>query len=268
MRSWNKSGVNNGIWKDRLKGKVFVSTRPAGRSEKLKELIAAQGGTVLEMPMIAIRKTQLSADQKEAFIHLDRFDWIVFTSSNSVQHFFARLGEQTGGFLLPAQIRVAVIGKPTASALEAYGCSADYISKDGTGEGFAEELREAFSGKGYHVLFPAGNLARGIIADSLQETAGVTRVNVYQTLIPRDIDRDVLKRVIEGRYDMIVFTSKSGVDNFCRVVDGKVDLLTLRIACIGRTTAGAVMQSGIQPLVVATKMDSEGIAEAIMDYYR
>jgi len=251
-----------------LKGKVFVSTRPGGRSEKLKELIARRGGTVVEMPMIAIRKTQLSADEKEVFIRLERFDWIVFTSSNSVQHFFARLKEQTGGFRLPAQIRLAVIGTPTASALEAYGCSADYISKDGTGEGFAEELREAFGGKGYNVLFPAGNLARATIADSLRETAGVTRVNVYQTVMPRYIDRDVLKRVIEGRYDMMIFTSESGFDNFCRIVDGKVDLQTLRIACIGRTTAGAVARSGIQPLVVATKMDSEGIAEAIMDYYR
>ena len=250
-----------------LKGKVFVSTRPAGRSGKLKELIAVQGGTVLEMPMIEIRNAELTDEEKRIFTGLDHFDWIVFTSSNSVQHFFARLKEQTGSFRVPAQTRVAVIGTPTASALEAFGCSADYISKDGTGEGFAEELRGAFSGKGYNVLFPAGNLARGTIADSLRDTAVVTRVNVYQTVMPSYIDRDVLKRVIEDRYDMMIFTSKSGFDNFCRVADGMVDLHTLRIACIGRTTAGAVTRSGIQPMVVATKMHSEGIAEAIMDYY-
>ncbi len=250
-----------------LKGKVFVSTRPAGRSEKLKELIAGQGGKMLEMPMIEIRKAELTDEEKRIFAGIDSFDWVVFTSSNSVQHFFARLKEQTGSFRLPAQTRVAVIGNPTASALEAYGCSADYISKDGTGEGFAAELREAFSGKGCHVLFPAGNLARGTIAGTLRDTAGVTRVNVYQTVMPCSIDQEVLQRVIEGRYDMLIFTSKSGVENFCRVADGKVDLQTLKIACIGPTTAGVVTQYGIRPLVVASEMHSEGIAEAILDYY-
>ena len=250
-----------------VKGKVFVSTRPEGRSERLKELIAGQGGTVLEMPMIEIRKAALTEEGERIFKGLDGFSWIVFTSSNGVQQFFGRLEEQTGGVVLPEHIRMAVIGTPTASALEAYGYVADYISHDGTGEGFARELREVFRGKGYRVLFPAGNLAPGTIAGALGDTAAVTRVNVYETVMPRCIDHGVLQRVIEGRYDMIIFTSQSGFDNFCRVAEGKVDLQTLRIACIGRTTAGAVAQSGIQPLVVASEMHSEGIAEGIMNYY-
>ncbi|MFO7922397.1 MAG: uroporphyrinogen-III synthase [Bacteroidales bacterium] len=251
-----------------IRGKTFISTRPAGRSEELREFFSEQGAELLEMPMIDIRRAELTDNEKEVLRRAGSFDWIVFTSSNGVIHFFGHLKDLTGSYETGRDTKIAVIGRDTGSGLSRFAHEAHYTGKGSTGEAFSAELRELFTGKNPGVLLPAGNLARGTVEEGLKGIAEVFRINVYNTEMPRNINYEVLKFVQDDKYEMIIFTSSSGFNNFCLAAKDRISLDSLRIACIGSVTAETVMQRGIKPLVTAQKMNSSGIAEAIMNYYR
>ena len=251
-----------------MEGETFISTRPRGRSAKLREILGEHGAELIEMPMIGISSATLSDHEKVVLKNTGQFDWIVFTSSNGVARFFEQLKTITGSYKTAYETRIAVIGHDTGSKLRTFGYNANYISSLSTGRAFAKELRELFTGKNPRVLLPVGNLAGKTIEEQLNGVAEVTRINVYNTVMPEKINSEVLKLIGDDKYGMIIFTSNSGFNNFCLAAGNKINIKSLRIACIGSTTAGALEQAGINPLVTATKMNSQGIAEAITGYYR
>lgn len=251
-----------------MEGVTFISTRPPGRSAKLRKLLGEQGAELIEMPMIDIRSTSFSDREREFVRNTGQFDWIVFTSSNGVTQFFEHLNRVNGSYRIAGGTRIAVIGKQTGSALKTFGYDADYVSTVSTGRVFSQKLSELFKGMNPRVLLPVGNLAGRTIEEGLRDVAVVVRINVYDTVMPDKINKEALKLIGEDKYGMVIFTSNSGFNNFCRAARGKVDIDSLRIACIGSTTAGALAQAGIRPVVTAKKMNSSGIAEAITGFYK
>jgi uroporphyrinogen-III synthase len=67
---------------------------------------------------------------------------------------------------------------------------------------------------------------------------------------------------------MIILTSPSGCTNLLQLVSDKIDISTLRVVCIGQTTAAEVIRSGIEPLITAGMSNSQGIASAIINYFQ
>ncbi len=258
---------DRGITKQ-IKGKLFISTRPAGRSAKLRKLLEEQGAKLIEMPMIDIRKSPLSIRELQLIKNTKQFNWIVFTSSNGVRGFFEQLKSISGSYKTGGMTKIAVIGKDTGMELSNFDHDADYVSTRSTGKAFSAELHKMFRGGNYKILLPAGNLARSTIEDRLSDIADVVRVNVYNTEMPGCINYEALKCIEDDKYEMIIFTSSSGFNNFCLISGDKINIKTLRIACIGSTTAESLARAGVSPLVIATKMNSRGIVEAITDYYK
>jgi uroporphyrinogen-III synthase len=68
------------------------------------------------------------------------------------------------------------------------------------------------------------------------------------------------------KYDMIIFTSPSGIHNFLKLFPNQKKI-NIRMACIGETTASAAREKGFYPLVVAQNSSSAGIVESILNYY-
>lgn len=238
----------------------------------LKELLSEQGASLIEMPMIDIKKAKISTRDEELLTHIDQYGWIVFTSTNGVVHFFDHLNDVIGSYKLGENTKIAVIGRETGSALHSFGYTPEYESIESTGEGFSMELKELFKMKNHKVLFPAGNLARNTIESNLSGIAEVFRINVYNTEMPEYINYKALNLIEEDNYEMIIFTSNSGLYNFCMIIKDKININininSLRIACIGSTTEKAALRYGINPLVIAKTMSSQGIADAIIEYYR
>lgn len=249
-----------------LQHKVFISTRPKGKSEDLKRWFAAEGATLLEFPMIEIQPVPLSGKMKDTLEHLDKFDWLVFTSPNGIRCFFEQLKTVQGNYSLPGKMKIATVGKKTASKLTPYGHSARFINHGQTGDEFAEELYKEVS-EGEQVLLPIGNLARHLIEEKLSGKANVERLEVYQTVMPEVMNGDILRRIEADDYELIIFTSPSGIDNFRQLTQNTVPSSALRLACIGHTTANAAEKHGIEPVVVASMSNSEGLMAAIAGHY-
>ena len=65
---------------DILSHRVFISTRPKGQNEELKNLLLKEGASLLELPTIEILPAELDHEDEQKFSKLESYSWIVFTS--------------------------------------------------------------------------------------------------------------------------------------------------------------------------------------------
>jgi len=250
-----------------LENKVFISTRPAGQSAELENLLTEESATLLSMPTIDVRPLQLDDFATDQLKNLNTFNWIVFTSPNGLRFFFDRLFDIQNHYGIPEHLKIAVVGKKTAAHLECYGTSAEFINLGNTAEDFVADFYNRVN-PGEHILFPIGNLARTVIEDKISKKATCVRILFYETVMPDIIDNEVLSRIVKDDYDMIVLTSPSGCDNLVQILAGKTDPSKLRLVCIGQTTTAEVIRNGIEPLITASTANSQGIFTAILNHFQ
>lgn len=250
-----------------LENKIFISTRPAGQSAELENLLTEESATLLSMPTIDVRPLALDDFGWTQMKNLDSFNWIVFTSPNGLRFFFDRLFELQNHYSLPEQLKIAVVGKKTASHLECYGTSASFINLGNTAEDFVADFYNRIS-QGERVLFPIGNLARTVIEDKISKKADCIRLLLYENVMPVSINDEVLGRIVNDLYDLIVLTSPSGCINLLKLIEGIADPSKLRLICIGQTTSAEVIRNGLEPLITAGTANSQGIYSAILNYFQ
>lgn len=251
-----------------LQNKLFISTRPAGTSGELSRLLHEAGASLLEFPLIEIKATTLSSEEKQLFSRLEQFQWMILTSSNGVRYFFEFLQKMTGSQKLPESLQIAVIGDKTSQTLEKYGYRAAFINPGSTAEDFAEPFARHIAGEKSkpRIVLPLGNLARTVIQDHLEKLAECTRINIYRTEMPEKTDKSIAEKIETNRYDMLIFTSPSGIQHFTALFP-KLNKKNIRMACIGDITAAAARENGFEPLAVAQNSSSAGIVESILNHY-
>lgn len=250
-----------------LKNKIFISTRPEGRNDELAGYIREQGGQVQELPMIEIQPRPLEDDLKKALFRLSAYQWLIFTSPNGIWYFFHHLKQIFGHVQLPQGLKIATIGKSTAAHLHQYNLHADFINTGNTSDDFAKALTTEFGNTRPNILWPTGNLSKNVLKNKLNAKANITVIYVYNTVMPASVDQTILNQVIQDHYDLIIFTSPSGFENFKEVVDDESVLQKLRVASIGNTTTEAIQQHHVHPVLTARMSSAKGIAEHITDYY-
>jgi hydroxymethylbilane synthase len=250
-----------------LSGKIFISTRAAETSDTLPDLLAAQGATVFPLPMIEIKPAVLKQEEVAKIKQLSSYDWLFFTSRNGVANFFKQLIDLTGSSELPAALKVAVVGAKTSSELEYYGYSPTFTGKEHGSSELVAEFRKSFQPVNQKILLSLGNLADETLKTQLGAENQVDRVDVYETCQPKQADPAVIKRITEGQYDMILFTSPSTFTHFGSFVDKKV-LGTLKIGSIGSTTSKAIQEAGFEPMLTAKMSNAEGLTTSILQYYK
>jgi uroporphyrinogen-III synthase len=249
-----------------LRNKIFISTRPEGKSDDLQQIIESNGGLVYEMPMIEVQAEEISLEGKEKLLPDNKYEWIIFTSANGIKYFFEHLKIHTGNTNI-GKAKIAIIGLRSAKTLLKYGYSTDFINSGNTAKDFAKELKILFGSSRPNVLLPLGNLAGTTIETELTNIANIHRINVYKTVMPKTINYEVLEMIKEDNYAMIIFTSPSAFNNFSLITKDKINIKKIRAACIGPTTSSALIENGIKPLLEAKNMNSSGIANAIVKYY-
>jgi len=250
-----------------LENKIFISTRPETQSAELRSLLASESAQLLSMPTIEIRSKQLEEQDLLQLKNIASFNWIVFTSPNGLKFFFAALFELQNNYQLPKHLKIAVVGKKTASALVEYGATASFINAGNTAEDFVADF-EKLVNPGDRIFFPVGNLARTIIKDQISKKAECIQTVFYETTCPKNSDEKILSRIVNDNYAMIVLASPSACNNLLHLLSGKAEPTKLRLVCIGQTTASEVSKNNIKPLVVAETASSDGIFSGIIKYYQ
>jgi hydroxymethylbilane synthase len=249
-----------------LKDKVIISTRALESGDTLPEILRSSGAKLLSLPMIEIIPSPIEVSISENLSKLDQFDWIFFTSKNGVVNFFKQLIEIKGDTVLPAKIKLAVIGTKTGLELEYYGYAPTFISTENTAADFLKSFEVTYTPHNLNILLSLGNLADNTLEDHLSTKNSVQRINVYQTIKPASADQEILKLLKTDQYDLIVFTSPSTFEFFSSFYDPTL-IAKLRMVSIGSVTSAAIQKAGFEPLITARKSNAEGIRDALLDYY-
>lgn len=254
---------------DLLQGKIFISTRPEGQSGELVQLFTKAGANVIEMPLVKIEPAQLNENEKQYFKQLHNFNWLIFTSTNGVYCFFENLQKIQGNQILPESLQVAVIGNKTEQVLNSFGYKSAFTNPGSTGEEFAEYFVQKIQTENSkpNILLALGNIARNVIQNALNEFANCTRLNLYETKSPDSLDDKAIQHILSDKYEMLLFTSPSGVRNFIKLAEN-IQPEKLRIACIGETTSKAAIENNISPVVVAKNSTVADLFESVINYYK
>src|SRR5439155_13439 len=97
---------------------VTVATRPRAQAGALADQLEAKGAEVIPFPTIAIAPPSDPVPLERAVAAAGGYDWIVFTSANGVEAFFARFAAARRDVRELASVRLAAIGPETAGPLE------------------------------------------------------------------------------------------------------------------------------------------------------
>ncbi|RLD64692.1 MAG: hypothetical protein DRI95_10330 [Bacteroidetes bacterium] len=242
---------------------IIISTQPVEQAEKLSSLIQSQDVEFIKMPLIKTKTFELNKEIKNTLINLSIFNYIIFTSKRGVSGFFKLLKDMKLSVNHTSSLKFAVIGKPTAIELKNYGFKADYINPGNTSKEFLFYLLRDVINNCDKILMPLGNLASNFLPDALSEVATVTKIDVYETIKLKNINKRTLNKIDQNDYHLLVFTSPSAFENFIEITDYVPSNKKLSILSIGQTTTNAIQKLGFKVLLTAKKSTIEELAKEI-----
>ena len=253
-------------WFDKkpLFGKTIVVTRARAQASALTAALEEQGAKVLEVPAIKLTPVANYDLLDQALADLQNYQWLVFTSANGVEAFFARLEHKGLDSRALARAQIAAIGTATAAALRAHGLVADVIPPSFKAEDLVQALTPCLK-KGARVLLPRAKVAREVLPESLREL-GVTVdvVPVYETVLDASGKEQLLQALESGAVDYVTFTSSSTVTNLVQMLDNNIALLSgVKLAAIGPITAATCAKAGLKVAVTAQTYTIQGLVEAL-----
>jgi uroporphyrinogen III methyltransferase/synthase len=236
-------------------------TRPKEQAETLCQRFAELGAEVLVQPAICIADPPDWAPVDRALARLQRYDWLVFSSSNGVRYLLERLLAESDLRRLGG-IRLAAIGPGTAQQLAHYRLRADLVP----GKYRAEELAAALvrEAAGQRMLLARASRGREVLCEQLQ-AAGCTveQIVVYSSTDVEQADPAVAEALSGGRIDWITVSS-SAIARRLIALFGE-DLARSRLASISPITSEVLRSAGYEPAVEASSYTMDGLVEAILE---
>ena len=257
-----------------LFGRRVLVTRPREQAVELVNRLTILGADAIEAPLIRIEPPEDLGSLRDAAATADAFDWIVFTSTNAVNAFMKALLEGDGDVRALKGPRLCAVGTGTAEKLAQYGLKVDLVPGEFRSEALVSAIKAAGRVDGARVLLPRANIGREVVADQLRQAgAVVTDVVAYRTILndtPRPGDPDVYKLLLEGRIDVVTFTSPSAARSFVKIYGAEPAADLLRhtvVAVIGPATAEVTRHLGLPVTLQPSTYTIAGLVDAIAAHY-
>ncbi|MBP2655223.1 MAG: uroporphyrin-III C-methyltransferase [Firmicutes bacterium] len=252
-----------------LSGKTVLVTRARQQASLLTAALEAMGARCIEAPAIRIVPPDSYICLDEAVTNLSLYDWLIFTSVNGVEYFFARLHVVGGDSRALAGVKVAAIGIQTAAKLREFGVIADVVPAEFRAEGIIRALEDKIR-PGMRVLIPRAGVARDVLPEKLAELGAVVEVvEAYRTAVGEADGQVIGEQLAAGKIDLVTFTSSSTVTNMLTLLghDAVKFLSKAMVAAIGPITAETCLNNGIHPNIIAEEFTIAGLVKAIGDFY-
>jgi uroporphyrinogen III methyltransferase/synthase len=257
-----------------LAGRTIVITRALNQANDFVIELEKYGAQVIVCPTIEIRELDSYERLDEAIDHLYGYDWLIFTSANSVD-FFKRLTARERDTSDLDEVKVCAVGDATADRLRELHVHVDVIPDEFKAEGVFTALERFVGGidrlKGLNLLIPRATAARDYLPRALEKAgARVDIAPAYRTELPAELDRGRVAAMLSGSADCIAFTSSSTVKNLAQLFDTqdlKEALAEVAIACIGDVTAKTATEFGLQVEIQPKQSTIPELAQAIAAYF-
>jgi uroporphyrinogen-III synthase len=254
-----------------MKGKRIVVTRAQDQAVALCERLRQRGAEPVLYPCIARVLPQEIAPLDAALgtASIGAFDWLILTSTYTVQVLAQRLAALGLAPTHLAKTAVAAIGAATAEAVQSLlGLKVQVVPESYVAESLAQALQSISQAR---ILLPQADLARPILAQQLAAAgAHVTAVTAYHTL-PGHGGVDVPKLLANHQVDAMTFTSSSTVRNFWRrlAIEGgnPCHLTHVCVACIGPHTLQTAREFGLCVDVMPARHTLAGLVTALEAHF-
>ncbi len=244
-----------------LFGRRVVVTRASQQASILGDKLRELGATVLEMPAVAIERMD-AAPLRAEISRLDDYDWIIFTSQNSVSIFWEQLLASDKDMRSLGPLKVCAVGTATGAALLEKGIAVDLIPERFVAEGLLEKLAEVVV-PGTSFLYVTSEGSRGVLPDGLAALgATVSVVHAYRSSVDGRGATKLKLALESGSVDVVSFASASAVRGYVDAVGEELSLRA-RAVSIGPITSEAIAAAGIELIGEAEESTIEGLAAAI-----
>lgn len=228
--------------------------------EKLETGFEGLGMRPIPLCNMKVVPTKQMQELDEELKHLEKYQWILFTSQNAICLFFQEMKQQQIDFRVLGRLKFAVLGSGTAAKLLEYGIKADFIPSAYTISTLGEELVKIVKEK-ERVLIPRAVQGSKELTDILKrEQIEFSDLAIYDVVGSMTKNIQCLKEL-----DYLVFVSASGVTAFFEELQCRNLSLPahIKIACIGKITEKRLLQKYGKANIVATINDVEGLLDKI-----
>ncbi|SFE69846.1 uroporphyrinogen-III synthase [Alteribacillus iranensis] len=252
-----------------LAGRSILVTRSSRQAPSFVRLIEEEGGSAETIPLIKTVPLPSQWDNQVRRLQESlRYDWIVFTSVNTVAFFKKALKESGSSF--PSGAKIAAIGEKTMLALEEEGWEPEVVPKQYVAEDLASVLKTKVKA-GDKVLFPKSELARDVIPAILRESgAAIDEMPLY-TSTAFEENKEKLQRVIASqKIDIFTFTSPSIVRTFTTFVNEALPPSSWNekpAVCIGPVTEKEAADQGFKHRYMSSPYTMEGMMNVLMTHF-
>lgn len=238
-----------------LSGLHIALTRESEANAELAGMLAQQGATVHDCPLIRIQPPDDPAPLLEALEHIDQYDWLVLTSVNAARAVLSRAKPA------PA-LRIACVGSATSAFVAEHGLRVTLRPARAHSKGMLEALAEV-GVQGASVLWPRANAAPATLREGLQALGAVVDDPVAYCNVPDVAGLESLSSLLRaGALHVIAFASSSAAENAATAVaDG---LKSVRVYSIGPSTSRTLEAAGIQVAGEAADHSARGLAQVII----
>ncbi len=247
---------------------LLPQTRDPG--DVMLELLRSHGAIPERVSTIAVEPPRTPAQMERAVKGLvdGRYQWIVFTSINSVRAVwekFTDFGLDARAF---AGVKIACVDHATGDAVRALGIAPELVSVHPE---FSAGLLDDFPDFDDildpvdRVLLPRADIATETLAEGLRERGWeIDDVTAYRTVRAAPPAAPIREAIKAGGFDAVCFTSSSTVRNLVGIA-GKPHARSI-VACLGPKTAETAREFGLRVDVQPDVADVGAMIDALVGH--
>jgi len=244
---------------------AVLVTRPAGQADTLCHMLDAAGIRAVHQPLLEIAPlTQLSAPSRRALYALDRFDHIIFISTNAVR--FGMDAIEAIWPQLPVGPHWYAVGAATARAVAAW--SVRVTTAPGAMDSEALLALPALADvAGERVLLVKGEGGRDQLRTVLQARGAVVEeLRCYQRRCPELAPGALAALLARENIALIALSSGEGLQNLLALlaVDELSKLFAGQLVVPGERLAAAARALGATAVAVADNATDAAMSAAII----
>jgi uroporphyrinogen III methyltransferase/synthase len=249
-----------------LFGRGVLVTRPAHQAGELVRRLEELGAIPYQLPAVEVREPADWAPVDAALAALQRYHWLVFTSTNGVHALIRRLRQTVRDLRALGSIKLAVIGPSTAAALRGYFLEPDFMPATYNSETLAAGLIERAAGR--RVLLARADRGRDVLRQELARVATVDQVAVYSQVDRVDADPAVLDALRRGDVRYVTLTSSNIARSLAHIADDPIGARirsgAVKLVTISGVTSEDVRALGWPVAAEAKEATTEGVVAALV----
>ena len=245
-----------------LAGVRIAVTRAGERGGPLADALRSVGALVHEIPLTRI-ETLDPVPLASAVDELARYQWVLLTSVNAVDHLAAAINSAVSAAQLRAR-KIAVVGAATADAVAKRGWTATLMPERFHAEALVDAMAARTDVDGARMLYPAALGARDVLPNGLRSLGAVVDViPVYRSTVDTQGQSELRALALANGLDLVTVAAPSAVDALLDALPAEL-ARRLPVACIGPVTAKAARIAGFPVKVESGAATMEGLVKSIV----